>query len=91
MLLSLAAAGGAQETDEPLSRTDAVNFSHLTFDTYEEGKLTLDCAQVQAEQVIYLDDRPMFIEVADAMGIDGIHHTDFETTRRRLADFGLES
>ncbi len=42
-----------------------------------------------AENVVYIDDRLMFVQVAGAMGIKGIHHTDFESTRNALADFGL--
>jgi len=44
---------------------------------------------VPAENVVYIDDRLMFVQVAGAMGIKGIHHTDFESTRNALADFGL--
>ena len=53
-------------------------------------RLALDCAQVLPQQVIYIDDRPMFIEIADTMGIQGIHHTDLESTRKALAGFGLK-
>lgn len=66
-------------------------FVHMRKPDEDMYRLALDCAQVLPEQVIYLDDRPMFIEVAGTMGIQGIHHTDFESTRKALADFGLES
>jgi len=64
-------------------------FVHMRKPDEDMYRLALDCAQVRAEQVIYIDDRPMFIEVAGTMGIYGIHHTDFESTRSALADFGL--
>jgi hypothetical protein len=32
----------------------------------------------------------MFVEVAAALGINGIHHSDFASTRKALADFGLQ-
>jgi len=66
-------------------------FVHMRKPDEDMYRLALDCAQVRAEQVIYIDDRPMFIEVAGTMGIKGIHHTDFESTRHSLAEFGLES
>lgn len=52
-------------------------------------RLALDCAQAMPEQVVYLDDRAMFVEVARGLGIHGIHHTGFETTRAALCCFGL--
>ena len=66
-------------------------FVHMRKPDEDMYRMALDCAQVRAEQVIYIDDRPMFIEVAAAMGIRGIHHTDYESTRHSLAEFGLES
>jgi putative hydrolase of the HAD superfamily len=52
-------------------------------------RLALDCAQVLPEQVVYLDDRAMFVEVARGLGIHGIHHTGFAATRAALQCFGL--
>lgn len=54
-------------------------------------RLALDCAQVLPEQVMYIDDRAMFVEVAQGLGINGIHHTGYESTRDALACFGLSS
>ncbi len=52
-------------------------------------RLALDCAQVMPEQVVYLDDRAMFVEVARGLGIHGIQHTGYESTRAALGCFGL--
>ena len=52
-------------------------------------RLALDCAQAMPEQVVYLDDRAMFVEVARGLGIHGIHHTGYESTRAALCCFGL--
>jgi putative hydrolase of the HAD superfamily len=52
-------------------------------------RLALDCAQVLPGQAVYLDDRAMFVEVARGMGIKGIHHTGFESTKAALATLGL--
>jgi putative hydrolase of the HAD superfamily len=52
-------------------------------------RLALDVIQVPPEQVAYLDDRAMFVEVAHSLGIHGIHHTSYETTRQALAALGL--
>ncbi len=52
-------------------------------------RIALDIAQVQPEQVVYIDDRPMFVEVAQGLGIKGIIHTGHEATRKSLEGYGL--
>lgn len=49
----------------------------------------LDFSQVKPEEVVYLDDRKVFIEAAAALGIKGIHHINVDSTRQALAGFGL--
>jgi putative hydrolase of the HAD superfamily len=51
--------------------------------------IALDIAQVPPEQVVYIEDRPMFVDVACGLGIQGTRHTDYETTRAALAGMGL--
>ena len=65
-------------------------FVHLRKPDEDMYRLALDCAQVEAEQVVYIDDRQMFVEVATSLGINGIHHADLASTRKALADFGLQ-
>ena len=52
-------------------------------------RIALYIAQVPPDQVVYLEDRPMFVDVARGLGIQGIRHTDYETTRAALAGMGL--
>ncbi len=51
--------------------------------------MALDIAQVSPEQVAYVEDRLMFVEVAQSLGIRGIHHTGYESTRDSLKVLGL--
>jgi putative hydrolase of the HAD superfamily len=53
-------------------------------------RLALDLAQASPERVAYLEDRPLFAEVATGLGIQSIHHTTCATTRAALASLGLE-
>jgi putative hydrolase of the HAD superfamily len=53
-------------------------------------RIALDIAQVPPERVVYIEDRPMFVEVAQGLGIQGIIHKDYESTRAALRGFGLE-
>ena len=52
-------------------------------------RIALDIAQVPIEEVVYIEDRLMFVEVAQGMGIRSIHHTGFDSTRENLASLGL--
>ncbi len=53
-------------------------------------RFALDLAQTPPERVAYVEDRPMFVEVARGLRIRGIHHTGHESTRRQLATLGLD-
>jgi putative hydrolase of the HAD superfamily len=52
-------------------------------------RIALDIAQVPPEKVAYIDDRPMFVDVAADLGIHGVVHSDFKTTRNALQALGL--
>jgi len=63
-------------------------FVHFRKPDADIFKIALDIAQVSAEKVIYLEDRPLFVQVADGLGIRGIVHKDFNTTKKQLSDLG---
>lgn len=63
-----------------------VHFRKPDADLY---RLALDVMQAAPEEVAYLDDRAMFVDVARGLGIHGIHHTGYDTTRSALAGLGL--
>ena len=52
-------------------------------------RIALEIAHVPPEQVAYLDDRQMFVQVAEGLGIKGIHHTGYEATVEKLKALGL--
>ncbi len=66
-------------------------FVHLRKPDTDIYRLALDVAQVPPEEVVYIEDRPLFVQVAERLGIHGIHHTDYPSTRDRLAEFGMRS
>lgn len=65
------------------------SFVHFRKPDADIFRLALDVAQTPPERVLYLDDREMFVEVARELGIDGLRHTGFESTRAALAARGL--
>ena len=52
-------------------------------------RIALDMSQTSPERVAYIDDRALFVEVAKGLGICGIQHEGYASTRERLAEFGL--
>ncbi len=52
-------------------------------------RIALDISQAEPGEVAYIDDRPLFIEVASSLGIHGILHTNVATTAGQLAELGL--
>lgn len=52
-------------------------------------RVALDVAQAERGEVVYIDDRHMFTEVAGRMGMRCIWHRDYATTRAALAELGL--
>ena len=53
-------------------------------------KLALDTTNMQAQNVIYIENTPMFTQIAEGLKIRSILHTDYKTTCAKLASFGLE-
>jgi putative hydrolase of the HAD superfamily len=54
-------------------------------------RFALDTAQVPADRVIYIENTPMFVEVAEGLGIRSILHRDCKSTCAKLVSFGLEA
>jgi len=52
-------------------------------------RIALDIAQVAPDCVAYVEDRAMFVDVAQGLGIRGIVHRTPEATRDALAAMGL--
>jgi putative hydrolase of the HAD superfamily len=65
-------------------------FVHVRKPDQDIYRIALDIAQVPPDQVAYLDDRLMFVQVAETLGIRGIHHTDHASTCAKLAALGLK-
>jgi putative hydrolase of the HAD superfamily len=64
-------------------------FVHYRKPDADMYRIALDIAQVHPEQVVYIDDRAMFIEVAQGLGIRSIIHSGYESTQKTLETLGL--
>jgi putative hydrolase of the HAD superfamily len=65
-------------------------FVHIRKPDADIFRLALDIAQVPAEQVLYIENTLMFVEIAEGLGIRGILHKDFRSTRAQLATLGFQ-
>ena len=43
------------------------------------------------QQVVYIENTPMFVQIAEGLGIRSILHTDYKSTCAKLASFGLQN
>ena len=64
-------------------------FVHLRKPDANIFRLALDITQTPAHQVLYIENTPMFVQIAQGLGIRSILHTDCKSTRVKLASFGL--
>jgi putative hydrolase of the HAD superfamily len=65
-------------------------FVHLRKPDADIFRLALDIAQTPIEQILYVENTPMFVQIAEGLGIQSILHTDYQTTCAKLASFGLQ-
>jgi putative hydrolase of the HAD superfamily len=64
-------------------------FVHFRKPDQDIYRIALDIAQVPPNQVVYIEDRAMFVEVAEGLGIRGIQHVSYQSTRGALEALGL--
>jgi putative hydrolase of the HAD superfamily len=66
-------------------------FVHLPKPDADIFQLALDIAQKPSRQVLYIENTPMFVQIAEGLGIRSILHTDYKSTRPKVASFGLQN
>jgi putative hydrolase of the HAD superfamily len=65
-------------------------FVHIRKPDADIFRLALDIVQAPARQVVYIENTPMFVQIAESLGIRSILHTDYTSTRAKLASLGFE-
>jgi putative hydrolase of the HAD superfamily len=66
-------------------------YVHLRKPDADIFRLALDIAHTPARQVAYVENTPMFVEIARGLGICSVLHTDYRSTCAKLASFGLQA
>jgi putative hydrolase of the HAD superfamily len=65
-------------------------FVHFRKPDEDIWRIALDIALADPDRVVYIDDRPLFVEVAEGLGLKGIVHTGLAPTKAALGRLGLE-
>jgi putative hydrolase of the HAD superfamily len=66
------------------------SFVHVRKPDEDIFRLALNISQAPLRQVVYIENTQMFVQIAEGLGIRSILHTDYKSTRAKLAAFGLE-
>ena len=66
-------------------------FVHLRKPDADIFRLALDIAQTPTRQIVYIENTPMFVQIAERLGIRSILHTDYRSTRAKLSALGLKA
>lgn len=63
-------------------------FVHVRKPGADMFRLALDIAQAPARQVVYIENTPTFVKIAEGLRIRSILHTGYKVTFVKLASFG---
>ncbi len=66
-------------------------YVHLRKPDADIFRLALDVAHTPVQQVAYVENTPMFVEIATSLGIRSVLHTGYRSTCAKLASFGLRN
>ncbi|MEP6468033.1 MAG: HAD-IA family hydrolase [Parafilimonas sp.] len=66
------------------------SFVHLRKPDVNMFRLALDIVQVPASKAVFIDNTPMFVQIAEGLGMRGILHTGYQSTCEKLSALGLK-
>jgi len=78
---------GLREFVDAFIFSSFVHFRKPDADIY---RLALDVSQESPTQSLYIDDRPLFVQIANSLGIRSFVHSGLESTRTKFAAYGLK-
>jgi putative hydrolase of the HAD superfamily len=65
-------------------------FVHFRKPDHDIFRIALDISHVPPHEVVYIEDREMFVIIARELGIRAVRHIDFASTKENLAALGLK-
>src|SRR5262249_37995921 len=64
-------------------------FVHFRKPDRDIFRMALDMAQTPPDQTVYVDDRPLFVEVAQSVGLRAVQHISYQQTCEEFRQMGL--
>ena len=65
------------------------SFVHLRKPDADIFQMAIDISQTFPEHSLYIDDRHMFVEVAQTLGLNGMHFQGLKEAKKQLTTFGF--
>jgi putative hydrolase of the HAD superfamily len=65
-------------------------FVHFRKPDADIFRIALDIALVNPHEVLYIEDRAMFVSVAEGLGLNGLLHEGYASTKEKLSNLGFE-
>lgn len=62
-------------------------FVHLKKPDPQIYQMAVDLSQTPQNKILYIDDRVFFVEIAEKLGLQSLHHVDYPTTVSKLQRF----
>lgn len=62
---------------------------HLRKPDLDIFRLALDIAQVHVDNCLFIDNKSLFVQIGEGLGMNGISHTDYDSTVSKLQQFDL--
>ncbi|HVU13428.1 MAG TPA: HAD-IA family hydrolase [Phototrophicaceae bacterium] len=67
----------------------ASSYVHFRKPDADIWRVALDIAQADPSQVLYIEDRPLFVQIAKSLGMNAVRHENTAATKAMLAQYGL--
>ena len=66
-------------------------FVHLRKPDTDIFKMAIDVSQAEPSRSVYIDDRLLFVEIAQTFGLNGLHFRNLESAKEQLREFGFSN
>ncbi len=67
----------------------ASSYVHFRKPDADIFRVALDIAQANPNQVLYVEDRPLFVQIAKSLGMNAVRHENTAATKAIFAQYGL--
>jgi putative hydrolase of the HAD superfamily len=66
-------------------------FVHLRKPDADIFRMAIEVSQAEPARSVYIDDRLLFVEIAQTFGLNGLHFRNLESAKEQLREFGFSN